>query len=411
VVYLIAFIFSGGPAPCDCDTWVQIYGYPDAPPDCDHGVRWTVLIFMNGDNNLEFAAIEDLNEMEEVGSSLNVNIIAQVDRIDGFDVSNGDWTDTRRYRIIHDNDPQIVNSIRLDAANPLGELNMGNPDVLVDFVEWGITQYPANYYAVIVWNHGDGWYKIGDGNTILSKGMSSDWTDDDELGVSNGEWLDAISEIRTYLGRDIHLVGFDACLMQMWEVMDITDSYAGYMVASEENENLDGWDYEWFLDELVANYAMSAYHLGRHIVDAAVEGDNQETQSCVRLSKILPLNSAIDDFALRLINAYGTHEIAIDDIRNSMNTFGPLWIEHIDLYTFAEAVSGSDDLPMDLRTSAVSVMNAVNSAVTYNRTQPGWEWAHGVAIYYPVNGYDADYDLLPIAGSTHWDDFIRDYVN
>ena len=45
------------------------------------------MIYMAADNNLESAAIEDLNEMEMIGSTTNSNVwgIVQIDRAPGYD--------------------------------------------------------------------------------------------------------------------------------------------------------------------------------------------------------------------------------------------------------------------------------------------------------------------------------------
>jgi len=86
------------------------------PPIKNDSAEWTVMVYLDADNNLESAGINDINEMEIVGSSDDVNVVVQVDRIpysvlaannQGYadDVSNGDWTNTRRYYIIQDFDP------------------------------------------------------------------------------------------------------------------------------------------------------------------------------------------------------------------------------------------------------------------------------------------------------------------
>jgi len=38
-----------------------------------------------------------------------------------------------------------------------GESNSGSLDALIDFIKWGIKNYPAERYALILWNHGGGW--------------------------------------------------------------------------------------------------------------------------------------------------------------------------------------------------------------------------------------------------------------
>jgi hypothetical protein len=65
---------------------------------------WLIMVYSDADDEvLEFDMLFDINEMELIGSSDDVNIIVQVDRHeDFFDL---DWHDTRRYRITQDDDP------------------------------------------------------------------------------------------------------------------------------------------------------------------------------------------------------------------------------------------------------------------------------------------------------------------
>jgi hypothetical protein len=48
-------------------------------PPIDNTAEWTVMIYLDSDNNLESAGINDINEMEMVGSSSDVKIVVQVD--------------------------------------------------------------------------------------------------------------------------------------------------------------------------------------------------------------------------------------------------------------------------------------------------------------------------------------------
>ena len=91
--------------------------------------EWTFLVYLDGDNNLEGAGIDDVNEMEMVGSTPEVNIVVQFDRIDGYDTSNGDWDDTRRGIITKDSTSLIVSNL-----TSIGEKNMGDPHPLAEFV-------------------------------------------------------------------------------------------------------------------------------------------------------------------------------------------------------------------------------------------------------------------------------------
>ena len=66
----------------------------------------------------------------------------------------------------------------------------------------------------------------------------------------------------------VNLLGFDACLMGMTEIGYQLRDHSQVMVASEETIPYDGYPYDQFLDDLVADPSMSAATLGGYMVDA-----------------------------------------------------------------------------------------------------------------------------------------------
>ena len=102
---------------------------------------WTIMVYMAGDNNLSAAGEADLEEMRLVGSSDRVNVV------DEFD--NAGDAGTRRILIGKDG---IGEHIEM-----LGETDSGSPGVLSGFIEWAAQNYPADRYALVLWNHGNGW--------------------------------------------------------------------------------------------------------------------------------------------------------------------------------------------------------------------------------------------------------------
>src|SRR2546428_13594461 len=70
-----------------------------APPARAASADWTLLVYMDADNNLEDYGIADFLEMAGVGSTSRVNIVAQFDRAAGYNSQNGDWTDTKRFLV------------------------------------------------------------------------------------------------------------------------------------------------------------------------------------------------------------------------------------------------------------------------------------------------------------------------
>ena len=91
---------------------------------------WTVMIYMAGDNDLEGFALGDLNEMEFSGSTPQVNIVAQLDRSELYDSSQGNWTDTRRYYITPDASIARLNSTEVGSVDEGVALSNGDYAVI-----------------------------------------------------------------------------------------------------------------------------------------------------------------------------------------------------------------------------------------------------------------------------------------
>src|SRR5262245_38836547 len=118
--------------------------------------EWLVLAYLAADNNLEGALLSDLAEMERVGSTPGVvEILAQIDRARGEDTSQGNWYGTRRYYVTRGADRRKITS-RLLAD--LGPTNTGDPGVLESFIRFGAQRYPARATALVLLNHGSGFY-------------------------------------------------------------------------------------------------------------------------------------------------------------------------------------------------------------------------------------------------------------
>ena len=70
-----------------------------APPGGGRtNAKWTVMVYMSGDNNLEDYIVKDIElELAAMGSTPNVQVTALADRGPGFDKSRGDWQTTKLY--------------------------------------------------------------------------------------------------------------------------------------------------------------------------------------------------------------------------------------------------------------------------------------------------------------------------
>ncbi len=244
-------------------------------PAASSGQTWTIMLYQDADDQvLERDIFLDLNEAERVGSSNNVNVVAQLDRYRAAYQGDGDWTSARRYFVTQDND---LNAIHSQVVQDLGEVDMSDGATLVDFVQWAAQNYPANKYVLILSDHGMGW--------------PGGWSDPEPGGSETGssplasrlgdniylnELDQALAQARQSAGIDkFEILGMDACLMSQLEVMAALQPHANYAVASEEVEPSIGWAYAAFLGALVQNPDMTGADLSKLIVQSYVLEDQR----------------------------------------------------------------------------------------------------------------------------------------
>ncbi len=328
--------------------------------------KWTFMVYLDGDNNLEESGIDDFLEMSSAGSNSDVNIVVQMDRIPGFDNRYGDWTDTKRFLVTSGMTPDSAN-----AVEDLGEANMGDGATLTDFIDWASTNYPADNYALVLWNHGGGWRDRL--NKKLTKAICWDDTDGgDCLYVK--EMHNAINTAST----DMTLLGMDACLMAMIEVAyEIRDTGISVLVTSEKTEPGAGWPYNTVMEDLLASPTMTAAEFGTAIVDRYYESyGNDETQSAIDIAQISNLASAVNLLSNTIISSWDTDQTAV-------------------------------------QTAAGDVLTALQSAVINEKHGAAYNGASGLTINFPVSGPDLNYTAnnIDFAGNTSWPDFLAEFSN
>jgi len=374
-------------------------------------VDWLFMVYLDADNNLESAGIDDMNEMETAGSNDNVAVVVQMDRAErdyADDTTNGNWTGAKRFYVTQDTDTSIINS---PVIEDLGEVNMGDPAVLQSFIEWAVANYPAQHYALVLWNHGSGWReREGSGESV--KSICVDDESGDELTMT--ELRSALNAANLSTGKTLDIVGFDACLMQMAEVAyqvmgSASRPLVDITVGSEETEPGDGWDYAATLTALTANPAMTPAGLATQIVNDYVSSYSSSldiTQSGVDLDYMEALATAIDSFAIAMTNATGDWT-AISTARSQAQEY--YYYYYIDLYHFAQLVNQDATISQTVRDAASDVMTAVTNAVIAEGHTVSVGDSHGLSIYYPETSgnYFSNYETdVLFATDTHWDEFL-----
>ena len=374
---------------------------------------WTILIYMDGDNDLSSCAFEDINEME-----LGTDSLSNVTCIVLYDSTMEGGGDSRILKVGQDAHTLTINSEIIDDGGvvipPSHEVNMGDPNTLKAFATWAIEQYPADHYVLIMWDHGSGWQKRGEDDVLRGYGLCIDSTNnDDRLYVD--EIKDALASITQETGVIFDVIGFDACLMGMLENAYQIRDYGKVMVASEELIPGDGWCYDSILLALSHSACWNAESLGVCIVKDYIRSytdglgnpnDRHDvTLSAIDLSGIENLAMSVSDLGEALDAEWST----IESQRDLVEYYSVP--ENVDLLHLASLIGSSATDP-DIVTSAQNVLNAVDLAVIFDSSGSLHPNSNGLSIYFPdqISKYNSIYENKPdLSLYTFWDEFLRRY--
>jgi hypothetical protein len=385
-----------------------VAGSPDATGPAP--ARWSFLIFMNGDNDLEEMVFEDLNELEQVGSGNGVHVLVQADRAEGYYTGDGDWTACRRYYITGDSNTNQVSSQVLEE---MGECDMGDPAVLSDFLMWAHSEYPADRMALMLWDHGDGWAVRSEPDGPLSGVISMDEESGNDLSIAEGELRSALAPIVAARGP-LEVVGFDACLMACWEVAHSLRDQALAMSGSEAEVGMEGFMYAPALSLLRDEAAdASASDLAMELASGAVTQGGEWTFSAIDLAGMDGVAAAVDALAGAVLDDAGlmpTLLQAREDARSADATWHD-W--YIDLYDLGQVlVDGGDTV---LGPAGQGVKNAMDAAVLGAWGNSPYEWTGGLTIYFdPYPGYTSTYCYgagATWSQATRWDELILELAS
>lgn len=361
----------------------------------------TVLIYIVG-SDLESkggAATLDIQEMIDAEfDSSKTQVILCLGGSKSWKNNVVSASETSYYRV-SDND---LSKVQQNSAQ-----NMANSSTLSDFINWGVSNYPADRYSLFLWDHGGGPIN-GYGHDELANDM-----------MSLPDIITAISDSPFNKSNKLELFGFDACLMGSAEVAWAFKDYAHYYIASQETEPGHGWDYE-FLTKVP--YCKNGGDMGKVIVDSYFayydvlfkqnpRYESELTLSCVDLSKIGEVEQGINTLFSNVNVDVAAGKIATASrCRQNSKAFGKSGTtssyDLIDLSHIASLLSSNYSGASDLQT-------AINNAVIYSKANV--KNAYGISIFHPYDKVynstliNAVYNTLSFA--SNYRDYIINFTN
>lgn len=365
--------------------------------------EWTFLIYINGNNNLDPYGAMNINAMENVPSSPDVNVVVQ-------------WASYRRETALRllvqpDSNPEYVTS---PVLADLGRVDMGDHRTLSDFLKWGHDQFPAKKYFVVVWNHGTGWNRRS--VESLRDISLDDFTDNLITTEQLGQVMHDFSE---YSGKKVEVYASDACLMASIEVADEMSESVKYFGGSQHLEPAYGWPYEQFLKQMIANPSMDGGQalqiLAKEYLAAysdGVYGEEAVTFSAYDLSFFPALKDSIRALAQSLNQSWSMSSSKILDAALDSEWF--FRKQNRDLVHFVKNLKKSETTV----SSAVldSVLESSKKFIIANEASADYPGAHGITIWMPQRAYEfvvdkERYKKLKFNQNTDWSSFLYSVWN
>ncbi|MBR6898077.1 MAG: leucine-rich repeat protein [Lachnospiraceae bacterium] len=349
---------------------------------------YTLMIYMVG-SNLEStlgAASADIREMEASGLTYDdVNLILY---------TGG----SARWQSFVPCDSNCVIDMSLPVservvARTLRNADMGAPETLRSFVNFATEMYPAQHYALIMWDHG--------GGPLWGFGCDELFGGD---GLLLSEMKDAMNGTIFAGAPQLDFVGFDACLMGNIETMTAWSDYADYYIGSEELEPGDGWDYH-FLS--VLNVSRDVLTVGSRIIDSfrdyydvkrSAYYDPDVTLSMADLSKTGAVQSALSRVSNEmtgLINRGGF--TGLSQARTQALSFGATGrAEDPDAfyYDLVDAKSFAGRLGESTGINSAPLSDSIDALIVKNYSNV--EGAGGATVYYPSGNRSQYYEMRDI---------------
>lgn len=396
---------------------------------------WTVLVYMAGDNTLSEECVYALNEMREAKAVEDkIYVVTQFDPF-GKDIY------TYRYEILKG---ETLKKAQVDNWKRR-EIDSAEPMMLEDFIRWGMAEYPATYYMVVLVGHGSG----TDDDFLLRDENPPGYMSIAKLQLA----FERMSEELGADGKKIHILGFDTCLMSMAEVCyQLSRTSLEYIVSSEGFSPNAGWPYRGILtkmskpgmtpekvaamipDEVHDFY--DSYWLGGISTDqsALVMSPEGSPTRCERLVSAMKGLAEVLSDVLRV----QTDDDYLSPVNDALvlahwetqSYNGEVYVDIYDFcknlkarYACLEEKNGKEK--GTYKEAAVieacnKVMKAVmsrdrdgnNTGITLNSRFSGaaFQFSHGVSVYFPWSGVSTSYSNLRFATETKWVEFLNLYV-
>lgn len=333
---------------------------------------WTIMMYWDADNNLEFCTEFAMSTWEDsLPSNAHVNVVALVDLLSEDGIWIWDIVDGQRHLV-----------------DKWAEMNTSDPATLKAFVEFALSEFPAKKTMLVLQDHGYSW-----------RGICQDETNGDVLMPIDGIAA-ALEAVKADMRKPVDILAFDACNMMNIEVVYELKDSVDYIVGSQTMVPFDGLPYRMFLGDLVKDPDLSPAELATSIVYEYVMyysskwdyehiytySQDFATACAVDTSKLGALGAAFGQFAAVLEPIIPEHMKEVEDARG-LSLIGTWtnqagWEWDPDLFTFADALRSIEGHP-ELTAAIDGLEMTLDDAIIAEAHSKKYKTAEGISFWFP----------------------------
>ena len=379
----------------------QLKNLPSIKATCEVSVveqkldAWTFMIYMCGadlesDSKLATADITEILAVENQPD--DVNFIIETGGASSWSTKYGiKASELGRYH---------VENQKLVKDSSLTKANMGQASTFQSFLEWGLTEYPAQRTGVIMWNHGGAMDGVCFDENYNNDSLTSD------------EVITAVGAAFKTVGRTEKLewIGYDACLMGVQDIAEFNSKYFNYMIASQETEAGEGWDYDggWLENVYKNPTTITTKQVCSDICDTFIADNSSEaTLAAYDLSKAEAYMNAweniVDALAIDSTTKWNTLKT---NVVNKCKKFGyyPDYSAYVyDVFDAQDFITKGKAQYPSLLSKWNELQAAYDNLVIYNKTTKDYSGAHGICFICCISGYNyKSYYSSSVTHFTKW---------
>lgn len=391
------------PAPVDDDP-------PQPTPPAN---TWTAMIFMDGDTNLCGVYPGLVNRVEqELGAKIGpdgfLKVLVLLDRIPTFCPGEGKAT---RYFVQPDG--QYTDGVnRWD----MGEINMGDPETLQNFIEWGMRNYPADKYYLAIDDHGAGVTGIAWDDTNRDSTNKKD-------RLTNAELYSVLKTVTQNGERTIDILAYEACLMGMFENTYDVRHFVDHLFFFPTVSYTNAASYPSYLNDPGFTNTTGGRAFGEIMFDVYRTNVTRDAyaMTLVSTAQITDVHVALNNWADALSGLVATEREKITLARSQAqkidsNSDKQLTDrdQYIDLWDLADKIAAQGLAVTESNVLKAAIETAVLKNTNRSIGNLNYDNVHGLSIFWPqtASSWYRPYVDGRIYTSTRdgtWDEFLATY--